>query len=307
MGACQTLAAEPDSEELEILPPPGNMQRTLRSVVRIQASWRGHRLRNQLRSSRVHVVAAHLGPFDYGPDQKKLPGVVKRVPMRLEEGLYTGEWNSHTRQREGRGVLDFNTGSRYEGFWLRDKPNGRGRIIYANGDVYEGEWAEGLCHGQGVLTYPGGRYEGAWVQALKHGQGEERFADGSHFIGQFFRGQRHGLGRLQWSDGASYEGEFRRGDLEGAGTYIWSDLSTHTGLWKKGKRNGHGCYRASDGRVFEGTFVEDQRQGRGVLRLPDGSCLAGIWEADRIASEEDERGQLDPEDSQVRSTSSSQY
>jgi len=288
MGACQTLAAEPDTEELEILPPPGNMQRTLRSVVRIQATWRGHRLRSQLRSSQVHIVTARLGPFDFGAELKQ-PGVVRRVPLRVEDWLYTGKWNSHTRQREG--------------FWLRDQHHGRGRMIYANGDVYEGEWLEGKRHGTGTLTSLEGTYAGTWAQGLQHGQGNEVCSDGSHYKGLFFHGQRHGLGTLQWRDGSCYEGEFRRGEIEGAGTYIGSDQSSHTGLWRKGKRHGRGCFRTSDGRVFEGTYVEDQRQGRGVLRLPDGSCRTGVWKAGRNASEEDE---ADPEDSQVKSTSSSQ-
>lgn len=305
MGTCQTLVTEQEPDELEILPPPGHMQRTLRSVIRIQSVWRGYRLRRQLRISRVHVMSARLGPFDYGSGLK-VQGVVRRVPMQVAEGVYTGEWNSYTRQREGRGVLDFTTGSRYEGYWKDDKPSGRGRMIYASGDVYEGEWMDGQCHGTGKLTYRDGYYEGSWAQGIRHGQGTEAYIDGSQYKGNFNRGHRQGNGRLQLADGSCYQGEFKKDLIDGSGTFVWRDLSSHTGLWHRGKRHGHGCFRAHDGRVFEGSYVEDKREGRGLLHLPDGSCISGIWKDDRILTEEDDKGPIDSEESQIRTTSSSQ-
>ena len=58
--------------------------------------------------------------------------------MRENDAKYTGELNRMTQEREGKGVQIWSDGSRYEGFWLKDKANGRGRLIHADGDVYEG-------------------------------------------------------------------------------------------------------------------------------------------------------------------------
>lgn len=43
-----------------------------------------------------------------------------------------------TNQRHGRGIQVWMDGSKYEGYWKRDKANVRGKLIHADGDIYEG-------------------------------------------------------------------------------------------------------------------------------------------------------------------------
>ena len=33
-------------------------------------------------------------------------------------------------------------GSRYEGYWIKNKANIRGKLIHAYGDIYKGEWLD---------------------------------------------------------------------------------------------------------------------------------------------------------------------
>ena len=42
--------------------------------------------------------------------------------------------------RQGRGMLIWKDGSKYEGYWKNDMTDGKGRLIHSDGDVYEGEW-----------------------------------------------------------------------------------------------------------------------------------------------------------------------
>lgn len=67
--------------------------------------------------------------------------------------------------REGKGVLIWPDGSRYDGYWKDDRANGRGRLIHADGDVYEGEWLNDKAHGYGTYYHAdGSRYQGDWKE-----------------------------------------------------------------------------------------------------------------------------------------------
>ena len=61
--------------------------------------------------------------------------------------------------REGRVMVIWSDGSRYDGYWREDKANGRGRLIHADGDVYEGEWLDDQASGFGTyIHFDGARY-----------------------------------------------------------------------------------------------------------------------------------------------------
>jgi hypothetical protein len=54
------------------------------------------------------------------------------------KAIYYGEWSTESNQRHGRGIQIWVDGSRYEGYWKKDKANVRGKLIHADGDIYEG-------------------------------------------------------------------------------------------------------------------------------------------------------------------------
>lgn len=68
-------------------------------------------------------------------------GVSVKLKQSVEyenKAVYYGEWSMDTNQRHGRGIQIWIDGSRYEGYWRRDKANIKGKLIHADGDIYEG-------------------------------------------------------------------------------------------------------------------------------------------------------------------------
>ena len=53
-------------------------------------------------------------------------------------GVYSGEWLGGF--RDGRGLMVWKDGSKYEGNFSFGRPWLSGKFTYYDGDVYEGEW-----------------------------------------------------------------------------------------------------------------------------------------------------------------------
>jgi hypothetical protein len=45
--------------------------------------------------------------------------------------------------KEGRGIVDYRNGVKFEGEFKENVAAGRGVMKYANGDKYDGNWLEG--------------------------------------------------------------------------------------------------------------------------------------------------------------------
>ena len=84
----------------------------------------------------------------------------------------------------GKGVMKFQSGSRYEGSWENGKIHGRGLMVWENGSRYEGEWRAGKRSGYGTYIWPdGSKYEGAWSENRRNGRGTYTDKKGSAMIG----------------------------------------------------------------------------------------------------------------------------
>ena len=78
---------------------------------------------------------------------------------------YNGEWkNNHY---HGEGILNFDNGEIYCGYFEKSKRNGNGVLFFKEG-YYVGEWKNDLFHGKGEFylkgkklkgTFKNGRYE----------------------------------------------------------------------------------------------------------------------------------------------------
>ena len=91
--------------EFELLPTKSRMHQVLSSIVKIQAAWRGYQVRKSLN---------HPPPRP-APLKRRLE---RRSPVTFDNGaVYTGEWNTVTGMREGRGIQHWPDGSVYEGLW----------------------------------------------------------------------------------------------------------------------------------------------------------------------------------------------
>ena len=83
-----------------------------------------------------------------------------------EHAIYDGEL-FHDKPN-GKGIMTFDNGDRYEGVLKNALRNGKGMYKYENGDKYEGNWKNGEKSGRGMYTYKNGkRYKGNWKNGHK--------------------------------------------------------------------------------------------------------------------------------------------
>ena len=89
-----------------------------------------------------------------------------------ENAIYIGCLDVENRP-DGLGVLNFNTGDKYEGYWSKGKKNGLGKYTYSNGDYYEGDWVNDKQDGFGKFVNANGDiYEGYYKNGMRNGEGK---------------------------------------------------------------------------------------------------------------------------------------
>ena len=86
-----------------------------------------------------------------------------------------------TRAANGRGVLVFANGNRYEGNWVDDSRSGLGVFTCAtSGYIYEGSFNNGRRHGVGRIVLPNGdSFKGRFEEGKIVGPVEWKFANDS--------------------------------------------------------------------------------------------------------------------------------
>lgn len=195
--------------------------------------------------------------------------------------------------------------------------NGRGILEWPNGNRYEGEFHNGMFHGQGKFTMVTGySYEGDFENGQGQGYATIQFTDGAIYQGQIDRDLMHGKGKLTWPSGNSYKGDFLHDKIEGSGTWIdkdshvyrgevrdglyhgkgeiiYQDGDRFTGSFIKGSYHGVGIYKTEDGSRYEGDYVEGSLTGKGTEEHADGSRYVGEfldWEPHGEGIKTDEKG-----------------
>jgi hypothetical protein len=78
-------------------------------------------------------------------------------PQSTSEGTYQDG------KLEGRGILTWSDGTRYEGGLVSSRVSGHGVFYFASGGRFEGELRDGLPNGYGTLTHNGVSYAGNWT------------------------------------------------------------------------------------------------------------------------------------------------
>ena len=191
---------------------------------------------------------------------------------------YLGEWDFSKNMKHGRGIQYYSEGSKYYGYWVRDKANIKGKLIHNDGDIYEGEWLDNQPNGKGKYIHKDGTiYEGEWKNDKQHGKGKETWPDGSSYEGDYVKGKKQGKGKFHWADNSIYEGEFNNNNINGTGTYIFGDGRTYKGTWVNNKLEGKGVFTWPDGRKYDGEYKNDKKDGYGILYWPDGKIYKGEW------------------------------
>lgn len=191
--------------------------------------------------------------------------------------VYTGQRNGKGKI-EGKGLMIWPNGDRYDGEWKKGLQDGEGTYTYATaGYSYSGHWVKGNIKGHGTFRFNNGNVmEGDWT-AMGTGTGYLVFADGTRYDGPFVNGAPNGQGTKVWANGDRYEGAFAMGHMTGQGTITFSDGTTYTGNWVNDHREGQGTCRFKDGAYYEGQWSNDQFHGRGKFVGPDGNTLEGTF------------------------------
>ncbi len=115
---------------------------------------------------------------------------------------------------------------RIEGTFVGGGLNGRALITYADGTRYEGEMRRGQRVGRGRLVKPGIGYAdvtyqaGGYIEYAEFQYDKDCRCDtpGARYVGEMFAGKRNGKGIFTLANGDKYEGEWHDDLPRGAGT-----------------------------------------------------------------------------------------
>jgi hypothetical protein len=104
----------------------------------------------------------------------------------FKDSAYYGEIDPQTNLRHGRGIITYQNGRHFEGWWAQDKRHGKGFERFTNGNMYQGSYEQGKVHGRGRYEWANGDiYDGQWVQGERHGYGRWENAEGDCFVGEW--------------------------------------------------------------------------------------------------------------------------
>eukprot|EP01053_Blabericola_migrator_P012001 Blabericola_migrator_1__12000@NODE_736_length_6689_cov_224_169888_g529_i0_p1_GENE_NODE_736_length_6689_cov_224_169888_g529_i0NODE_736_length_6689_cov_224_169888_g529_i0_p1_ORF_typecomplete_len1379_score254_35MORN/PF02493_20/6_6e03MORN/PF02493_20/43MORN/PF02493_20/33MORN/PF02493_20/1_5e02MORN/PF02493_20/0_095MORN/PF02493_20/0_0017MORN/PF02493_20/2_2e02MORN/PF02493_20/0_00074MORN/PF02493_20/0_14MORN/PF02493_20/7_9e03MORN/PF02493_20/59MORN/PF02493_20/9_7e05MORN/PF02493_20/0_00036MORN/PF02493_20/0_0 len=184
-------------------------------------------------------------------------------------------------------------GLKYDGHFVKGRPNGRGIMGAPDGTVFEGTFKQGLRHGRGVLHTPMVYIVGEWQDDVLSGSHTLiRVKDGvkspfREYRGGLNNGMPEGEGKLTWADGAVYQGEFKSGQRHGIG--FMEDQEGRLvlkGQWDRdtptGRVDNYHLYnrkRPNDTKLYSGSLAKGEREGYGELfhSIAGGLIYEGLW------------------------------
>lgn len=160
--------------------------------------------------------------------------VTNKEYTRVEAEFVNGKIN-------GRCVLLYRDGKKFNGQCADDQPNGTGRMTLASGELQIGTFRNGRQSGQGVALSAdrSGQYFGNFVDDKSSGYGTRIFPDGSWYQGDFADGFFEGDGVAVSADGEYYRGHFKHGARDGEGEAV-SSSSFYRGHWADNLPDGYG-------------------------------------------------------------------
>jgi len=121
-------------------------------------------------------------------------------------------------------IIQFKSGSIFQGETLDKKRHGYGQTKMKNGDVYTGNYLKDKRHGWGVYEYTNDEmiYYGFWENNIKHGHGILQFPDGVLIQGIFVEGTISD-GEIIFPNDSRYVGSIENNLMHGYGTMTYSN------------------------------------------------------------------------------------
>lgn len=195
-------------------------------------------------------------------NMEKIKASNKLKVKKFSDAVYLGEIISF--KRHGMGIMKYDSGRIYEGFWKNDLRDGKGYEIFPNGNIYEGDYFIGKPNGSGIFKWKDGEiYDGQWKMGLKHGDGLWKGSKGDSYLGEWKNSKPNGYGVHSWVNHDKYEGEFIDGLKHGHGTDLYANGDIFIGEFRKGKPYGYGQYIWKSGAIYLGNFENGYKQGMG--------------------------------------------
>ena len=178
-------------------------------------------------------------------------GLNYSLEAMAETGCVSGDCSN------GYGVMQFESGARYEGNFTGSKYNGYGIYSWPSGEVYAGQWKNDMRNGEGTRYLPNGEYGTCVYENDKLVKG---FAQWTYNNGDTYYGvlgadfSRIGYGAYTFSSGGTYEGSWKNNVREGLGTMVYPNGDTYVGEWSDDAPNGNGMLIRKDGKVDAGSW-----------------------------------------------------
>ena len=96
--------------------------------------------------------------------------------------------------------FDENNGDIYEGEFVNDIIEGKGVYQYNYGTKYIGDFLHGVRHGKGKEKIDGSYFEGEFKEGKKDGEGTYLDAEGNWFKGIYREGKENGQGKIIYNN-----------------------------------------------------------------------------------------------------------
>lgn len=107
--------------------------------------------------------------------------------------VLSGESEFKDGSPNGKGIMKWADGRKYEGELKNGRENGKGVFVWKDGTRYEGTFEDGAISGKGVMTSKDGKkYEGEFRNGLPNGQGTKTIPGGTVQKGTFENGKYTG-------------------------------------------------------------------------------------------------------------------
>ena len=197
----------------------------------------------------------------------------------------------------GYGIRVYSDGYRYEGQFKDDKRHGKGVLTSPDGTAVEYYYENDkiVCKAAEATDVIIARIYSSNTQKAPVAASttanftetittyspviykEQKFTDGSRYVGEFVNGKRHGKGTNYFPDGARYDGDWKNGYMNGHGVCVYADGEKYEGEWTDGKRNGQGTHFYSNGSKYVGNWVNDKLHGQGTYFYANGAKYVGEW------------------------------